>query len=104
MHCTKAARNYDLSSLFIGPTEKMGRGVFTSEPLEADSVIEISPVIVMSADERKLLDQTTLHDYLFEWGSNRKHAAWRLATCLFTIIPINPIVNMRWTLMPDRLQ
>jgi len=67
-----------LSSLFIGPTEKMGRGVFTSEPLEADSVIEISPVIVMSADERKLLDQTTLHDYLFEWGSNRKQCCMAL--------------------------
>ena len=67
-----------LSSLFIGPTENMGRGVFTSENLEKDIVIEISPVIVMSADERKIIDQTTLHDYIFEWGPQRKQCCMAL--------------------------
>ena len=46
----------------------MGRGVFTREPLEKDTIIEISPVIVMTREDRKLLDQTLLHDYIFEWG------------------------------------
>ena len=50
----------------------MGRGVFTSEDIAKDTVIEISPVIVMSGDERKLLDQTLLHDYIFEWGHHRE--------------------------------
>ena len=67
-----------LSCLFIGPTQNMGRGVFTSENLEKDIVIEISPVIVLSADERKLLDQTTLHDYIFEWGTKRKQCCMAL--------------------------
>jgi len=67
-----------LSSLFIGPTKNMGRGVFTSENLEKDSVIEISPVIIMTADERKLLEQTTLHDYIFEWGTQRKQCCMAL--------------------------
>ena len=48
----------------------MGKGVFSTENLEADSVIEIAPVLVMSKDERKLLDQTLLHDYIFEWGED----------------------------------
>lgn len=61
-----------LPFLFIAPAGNMGRGVFTSENLEADSAIEIAPVIVMSHDERKLLDQTLLHDYIFEWGHNRQ--------------------------------
>jgi len=56
----------------------MGRGVFTSENLEKDFVIEVSPVIVMSADERKLLEQTTLHDYIFEWGTQRKQCCMAL--------------------------
>ena len=60
-----------LPFLFIAPAGNMGRGVFTSENLEADSAIEISPVIVMSQDERKLLDKTLLHDYIFEWGYKR---------------------------------
>ena len=60
-----------LPFLFIGPAEKMGRGVFTSEAIEKDTVIEISPVIVMTGDDRKLLDKTLLHDYIFEWGEKQ---------------------------------
>jgi hypothetical protein len=57
-----------LPFLFIGPTANMGRGVFTAEDIEAGRVVEISPVIVMSNEERTLLDQTLLHDYIFVWG------------------------------------
>lgn len=46
----------------------MGRGVFTSEALSADTLIEESPVIVMSKEDRVHLDKTLLHDYIFEWG------------------------------------
>ncbi|WP_346239249.1 SET domain-containing protein [Niabella insulamsoli] len=56
--------------LYITNTAEMGRGVFTSEPIAKGSVIEIAPVVVMSAVERKLLDQTLLHDYIFEWGED----------------------------------
>ncbi|MCM5528832.1 SET domain-containing protein [Parasegetibacter sp. NRK P23] len=59
-----------LPCLYIAPTPSMDRGVFTAEALEAGTVIEISPVIVMNSDHRKLLDQTPLHDYIFEWGEN----------------------------------
>ncbi len=59
-----------LPFLFIAPTSSMGRGVFTAEDIEEGTVIEIAPVIVMSGDERKLLDQTSLHDYIFEWGND----------------------------------
>ena len=56
----------------------MGRGVFTSEDIPRDTVIEISPVIVMTGEERKLLDQTLLHDYIFEWGADRKSCCMAL--------------------------
>ncbi|MBA2498260.1 MAG: SET domain-containing protein-lysine N-methyltransferase [Chitinophagaceae bacterium] len=55
------------SSLYIAETEKMGKGVYTSSAIEANTIIEISPVVVMTAEERKLLDQTRLYDYIFEW-------------------------------------
>ena len=51
----------------------MGRGVFTSEKIDANTVIEISPVIVMTKEERIMLDQTLLHDYIFEWGVEKDH-------------------------------
>ncbi len=57
-----------LPFLFIGPAGAMGRGVFTSENIEESTIVEIAPVIVMSREERRLLDQTLLHDYIFEWG------------------------------------
>jgi SET domain-containing protein len=55
-------------SLFIDKSPGRGRGVFTGSAIPPDTVVEISPVIVMSREERKLLDQTRLHDYIFEWG------------------------------------
>ncbi len=59
-----------LPCLFIAPTGEMGRGVYTSEQLEPDTIIEIAPVIVMSAEDRIHLDKTPLHDYIFEWGDD----------------------------------
>ncbi|AXY75242.1 SET domain-containing protein [Paraflavitalea soli] len=67
-----------LPCLFIAPTREMGRGVFTSQSLEADSIVEISPVIVMGEKDRVLLDQTVLHDYIFEWGNDRKQCCMAL--------------------------
>lgn len=67
-----------LPSLYIAPTASMGRGVFTSELIEAGTLIEVSPVIVMTAEERKLLDQTLLHDYIFEWGDDRQQCCMAL--------------------------
>ena len=58
-----------LPCLYVATAKDMGRGVFTEEALEAGTIVEISPVIVMSADDRKLLDKTLLHDYIFEWGN-----------------------------------
>lgn len=60
-----------LPFLFIAPTKEKGRGVFTNQQIEANTIIEIAPVIVMSLEERKLLDQTLLHDYIFEWGNKK---------------------------------
>ena len=67
-----------LPFLFIADTPGMGRGVFTSEHIAAGTVIEISPVLVMSAEERKLLDQTLLHDYIFEWGERKDQCCMAL--------------------------
>ena len=55
--------------LFIDTTPNKGRGVFTNKKLDADTVIEVAPVIVMSKNDREHLDKTLLHDYIFEWGT-----------------------------------
>ncbi|HRO43052.1 MAG TPA: SET domain-containing protein [Flavipsychrobacter sp.] len=53
--------------LYIGEATQKGRGVFCDSDLEPDTIIEVAPVIVMSDEDRKLLDKTLLHDYIFEW-------------------------------------
>lgn len=60
-----------LSCLYIDGSDSKGRGVYTSENLEEGTLIEESPVIVMGSEERKWLDKTLLHDYIFEWGNKK---------------------------------
>lgn len=67
-----------LPYLFIADSGKKGRGVYTSENIDAGVVIEMAPVIVLSAADRKLLDQTLLHDYIFEWGHDRQQCCMAL--------------------------
>jgi len=64
--------------LFAGMTATMGRGVFTKEKIPADTVIETAPVIVMTAADRIHLDKTPLHDYIFEWGKDKKQCCMAL--------------------------
>lgn len=64
--------------LFIDIIPEKGKAVFTSEAIDADTVIEVAPVIVMSATDRQHLDKTLLHDYIFEWGSDRSECAMAL--------------------------
>jgi len=54
--------------LYIKKSANKGRAVFTKEKILANTIIEESPVIVMSKEERVHLDKTLLHDYIFEWG------------------------------------
>jgi SET domain-containing protein len=67
-----------LGCLYIALTKSMGRGVFTSENISGGTIVEESPVIVMSQEERMLLDQTLLHDYIFEWGENKEQCCMAL--------------------------
>lgn len=49
-----------------------GRGIVSLQDIEADCIIEVAPVLVMTKEERLHLDQTKLHDYIFEWKANGK--------------------------------
>ena len=56
-----------IPTLYVAPSPRGGRGVFTSEAIPADSLLEICPVIVLSAADRELIHRTHLHDYYFLW-------------------------------------
>ncbi|MCG2615610.1 SET domain-containing protein [Terrimonas sp. NA20] len=67
-----------LPFLYISDAGASGRGVFSSEDIDAGTLIEVSPVIVMSGDDRKHLDRTLLHDYIFEWGHDQQECCMAL--------------------------
>ncbi|MBK8610447.1 MAG: SET domain-containing protein-lysine N-methyltransferase [Chitinophagaceae bacterium] len=69
--------------LFVQVTDGKGRGVFTRERIPANTVIELSPVIVMPISNREQLDKTLLHDYIFEWGKDKDQCCMALG-----LIPI----------------
>jgi len=66
------------NGVYVGKSKTMGRGVYTNTLLDADMIIEIAPVLEMSGEERKLLDQTLLHDYIFEWGIKKDQCCMAL--------------------------
>ena len=64
--------------LYLKKTTEKGRAVFTKERIAANTIIEASPVIVMSKDDRIHLDKTLLHDYIFEWGEEKDRCCMAL--------------------------
>ena len=64
-----------LPILVVAPSKERGRGVFASEPIEAQTILEISPVLVFSMTDRKKAEETLLYNYIFEWGEDHKSAA-----------------------------
>ncbi|MBC7949512.1 MAG: SET domain-containing protein-lysine N-methyltransferase [Chitinophagaceae bacterium] len=67
-----------IQSIFIATSDNRGRGVFTNQSIDEGVIIETAPVIVMSRDDRRLLDQTLLHDYIFEWGPKNEKCCMAL--------------------------
>ena len=57
-----------LSALYIDQSPECGRGVFTNEKILADTILEISSVIVLPHKDKALIDQTYLYNYYFLWG------------------------------------
>ena len=57
----------------IRATGTKGRGIFAKKALKAEVILETAPVIVMTQEDRVLLDKTLLHDYIFEWQPGGAH-------------------------------
>lgn len=67
-----------LNCIYVADTEKMGKGVFTSLPIDADEIVEISDVIIMSAEDKVLLNKTQLKNYIFDWGYQHEECCMAL--------------------------
>ncbi|NCN58987.1 SET domain-containing protein-lysine N-methyltransferase [Candidatus Roizmanbacteria bacterium CG22_combo_CG10-13_8_21_14_all_38_20] len=57
-----------------------GRGVFASQNISKDEVIELCPIILIDEKEVSDLRKTELHNYYFMWGDDKKNH--KAAICL----------------------
>lgn len=64
------------SRLKVLSTPDKGRGVFARESIPADTLIEVSPVLIVSNDEYKqhTLNKTIFESYLFTWSRGGDYA------------------------------
>lgn len=68
-------RKTQMPGLYIMFSENKGRGVFTSEFIPKDSIIELAPIIILNNADTKLIHETKLHDYYFVWDIQEKTSA-----------------------------
>jgi SET domain-containing protein len=61
--------------LYVAEAGKKGKGVYTKKAISANTIIEIAPVIVLSAGDRWKLEKTKLYYYIFEWGEEAVQGA-----------------------------
>jgi SET domain-containing protein len=53
--------------LIVADTKFKGRGVFTQKRILKGELIQTSPVVVIPPEQVKLIDQTILGDYHYDW-------------------------------------
>jgi uncharacterized protein len=63
------------SYLLVKESAKRGRGVFTTQNIAPETIIEISPVLIFAIKEVEFAEKTLLYNYLFEWGATKKKRA-----------------------------
>ncbi|MEK7631014.1 MAG: SET domain-containing protein [Patescibacteria group bacterium] len=73
----------------IQKTKDRGRGIIAERNFKKGDVIEVAPVIVMSAAEKEYIKKTELFNHYFDWGTDSKKAA----ICL----GLGSIYNHSWT-------
>jgi SET domain-containing protein len=67
-----------LNCLYIAQTTNKGLGIFSNKKIKKGTVVEVAPVIVMQLKDKKYLDKTLLHDYIFMWGKKEEKCAMAL--------------------------
>jgi len=64
-----------LPGLYLLDTDAKGIAVYCIENISKDSLIEICPVIILSAADTVSIHKTRLHDYYFSWDIEKGSSA-----------------------------
>lgn len=63
-----------IPTIYIAESKGRGRGVFTSDVIETDDVIELCPLILIPNSHIPSLDKTIIYDYYFLLPDDSKDA------------------------------
>jgi hypothetical protein len=72
---TRMAGTVALPRLVTRETPHRGKGVFTLDAISEDALVELAHVVVLSAADYKLCEQTNLYNYLYEWPEDASGGA-----------------------------
>lgn len=61
--------------LYFAASDIAGRGIYTAEPIEKDTLIEICPMLVLPEKDFDAIHGSALHDYYFLWGEETNQCA-----------------------------
>ena len=76
--------------LYLKKVRNKGRAVFCTIDLNEGDIIEVCPVILLTPQDCKLLDKTTLYHYYFQWGNDGKSGGMVLGYGLMYNHSYNP--------------
>ena len=76
-------------ALYTAQTDLKGWGVFTDSAIDINTIIEISPVVILTSSEKELIDQTILYNYIFDWDQGNACMALGLVPVYNHAVPSN---------------
>lgn len=60
-----------IPGLYIHSEEERNRGVYCSQDIQSDDIIEVCPIIIIPTKDVPIIHQTAIHDYYFMWQDNK---------------------------------
>jgi uncharacterized protein len=67
-------RRRESTAVYVAPSPRSGYGVFARRSLAAGDIVEECVVLIVSAENRTLIDQTELRGYYYGWNDGAAFA------------------------------
>lgn len=80
--------------LEIRSSPRHGRGLFTTEPVEAGETLEVCPAVPLTPEDGEMIAATALGEYVFDWGDGHVALAFGYVSMCNHAEPSNAEVDV----------
>lgn len=77
---------------YLGKNNK-GRAIFASEPIKVGEIIMECPVIVLDKFQTKIVRQTFLDNYVFDWPDNNEYKTLKSWSASAIVLGYGSLIN-----------